>query len=92
MRYGLIDIESRDLRRVLLKDHAAFELEAWREFARVEGPFVWYEMEALNGFEVGQGFVDAVDNGLVFGDDARIGDEFASGRRGDSLPVRPLLK
>ena len=49
-------------------------------------------MKALDRLKVREGLVYTVDNDLVFGDDARIGDEFASGRSGDSLPVRPLLK
>src|SRR5271165_6864284 len=49
-------------------------------------------MEALNGFKMSEVLVDSVDNGLILRDDARVGDELAAGRGGDSLLADPSLE
>ena len=70
---GFVGVELGDFRRVFLDDDAAAEFHAGGEFAGVDGPFVGDEAEALDGFEIGEVAVDAVDERLVFGADLRVG-------------------
>ena len=62
-----VGVEFGDFDGVFLMDDAAAKLHAGGELAGIDGPFIGDEAKALDGFEIGEGGVDAVDDGLVFG-------------------------
>src|SRR5580700_9507573 len=61
-----VGVELGDYGSVFLGDDAAAEFHAGGELAGVDGPLLGDEAKALDGFEIGEGRVDFVDDGLVF--------------------------
>src|SRR6202453_3112654 len=85
-------VEGGDLCGIALGDYAPAQFQRGCQLTGIHRPFVGNQVEALDGLEIRQALINAVDEGMVLRLHRWIRDQIRARGEGDSLLPRQVLE